>query len=314
MAETRDRQTGKAGVDYVSNSSLSTFRGCSHRFNLHYNKNIRAIKTGISLYFGSMLHDALHVHYSAGMSVEETKTYFESAFRGGLKTTPILWAGDGKVKILKNGTVSKARNDFGDADSAIDYGKRCLDAYFNAYPDGSLEVLASEVKFEFPLTIPGVNWNHQTDSVEDDETIIVMGYIDKIVRLDGKIYVLDYKTAAQREDEEYLQVENQVSTYYLGAKVLGYDIDGALFDYIYKTKDPEVARYYTSRTPEQIEDWMEQARNTVRAMRQGIVYKNISKMGCKNCDLRQYCWKGEQLGDTYFIKESKETKEVEDEI
>lgn len=301
MENTRTKSNGECGVDYVSNSSLSTFRGCSHRFDLHYHRNIRPIKTNISLYFGSMLHEAMHTRHSSKLNDEQTKTFFESAFRGGLKATPVMWAGDGKPKMLKNGTYSKARNDFGDAESAIAYGLKCLDAYFQSELEDGVEVWASEVKFEFPLDIDG-------------QAITVIGYIDKIVRINGKVYVLDYKTAAQKEDEEYLQVENQVSTYYLGAKALGFTIDGALFDYIYKTKDPEVVRYYVTRTPEQIEDWKTQAVNTVRAMRTGVTYKNISKMGCKNCDLRKFCWNDEDMSDLYFVKEDDKIETVEDTV
>lgn len=239
-----------------------------------YRERIKPKYESVTLFFGKALHAAFDYHYQ-NYDLDMTVEFFDSYFDGALKETEVMWQQNG---------ARKDGGDFCDPETAKEYGKRCLRDYFEIYPN-NFKVLESERDFEFELA--GLRYT---------------GIIDKIIEMDGKIYVLDYKTAAQRIDEDFLSFDPQISGYYLGAKALGYDIDGAIYDYIYKLKMPKFERYFVTRTEEQLKDFQENAKEALIALQSGAKYQNISR-DCKSCFYQKYCFNNKQLGDLYIQEE-----------
>jgi hypothetical protein len=291
----------QAGESYISNNSASTFRDCCFKFDATYRQKIKPIHKSVTLYFGEAIHATLDYAYTQAFDEDLCKDYFEAHFMGNLNEQPIMWAGDGKVKILKNGTESKARNDFGNAESACEYGKKMIERYIDRWRDDymGMKVLASEVEFNFNL-----------DLKENSENISYNGIIDKIVEIDGKQYVLDHKTAAQAMSQDLMQVENQISGYIIGARELGFNPVGAIFDVLYKKKEPEFEMIYVTRSEEQLKDFLDNTKETVKAIRAGYKFQNIGR-SCKMCHLHKYCFAGKQLGELYI--QASDIKESEDE-
>jgi CRISPR/Cas system-associated exonuclease Cas4 (RecB family) len=267
-----DRSKLVAGRDYISNNSISTYKKCPYKYNLEYIKKIKPIKKSITLYFGVVLHQTLDYHFSNPSTADETVEYFNSAFDGGLSEQPILWQVNGS---------RKDGGDFQDPESVKKYAEKAIRGYLEAYPE-RLEVLESESDFVYKLG--GIDYT---------------GIIDKIVKMGDKIYVLDHKTAAQKVDEDYLQIDPQISGYYLGAEALGYKVDGAIYDYIYKHKTPTFQRYFVERTPKQLESFIKNTKQAMKSLREGTIYQNISRE-CKTCNYWSYCKTGGELGDNYY--------------
>jgi hypothetical protein len=267
-----------AGETYISNNSASIFRSCPFRFDLEYRQKIVPKKENISFYFGKCIHQALDYYFSEAKDLDMALEYFDSVFMGSLNEREILWSGDPR---------RKDGGDFRDAQSTLDYVKRMLEAYINYWFDVNmgLDVLASEVDFEYEIDCDG-------------SKILYTGIIDKIVSIDGKTYILDHKTYAQSVDRELLNVENQISGYYLGAKSLGYDVSGAIFDILYKKKEPVFERIYVDRTDQEIVDFMQDTKDTIHAIKAGYKFRNLG-YNCKNCKYKQYCFNGKCLGDNY---------------
>lgn len=96
-----------------------------------------------------------------------------------------------------------------------------------------LEVFAVESEFRGPLLNP--------ETMAASRTWELAGKIDGIVRApDGRLLVMEHKTAGEEIDDAAspywlkLQMDHQVSIYFLGAEVLGYRVEGCLYDVLKK--------------------------------------------------------------------------------
>lgn len=96
-----------------------------------------------------------------------------------------------------------------------------------------MEVLAVEAEFQAPLINPVTNAASRTWRKG--------GKLDAVARILGRTYVVEHKTSGEDigEGSAYwrrLTMDPQVSNYHVGARVLGFDVDGCLYDVIRKPK------------------------------------------------------------------------------
>lgn len=111
---------------------------------------------------------------------------------------------------------------------------RLLAGYFWRWQVGEADpdidsIVASEVAFDFPIRNPETN--------ATTRTYRFAGKIDGIARLrDGRLAVVEHKTA-KSPDENYwarLQIDQQISGYYIAAHELGHLVQTVLYDVIKK--------------------------------------------------------------------------------
>lgn len=112
-----------------------------------------------------------------------------------------------------------------------------------------LEVFAVESEFRGPLLNP--------ETMAASRTWEQAGKIDGVIRApDGRLLVMEHKTASEEIDDAAspywlkLQMDHQVSIYFLGAEVLGYRVEGCLYDVLrkpglrpFKATAPELRKY-----------------------------------------------------------------------
>ena len=287
------------GINYISNNSASTFRSCPRKFNLEYREKLRSVYDNVSLYFGVAIHETLHYYFKECQDIDMAVEYFGSIFDGKINDKQIMWTTN---KIRKDG------GDFKDAETCREYGEKMIRAYLEYWLDENMgmKVLESEIEFEFELPV-GIAFSKNIVRAEDGylsngvkvKTIKYTGIIDKIVEIDGKIYVMDHKTLSQRYSTDFVNNDMAMTGYILGAESLGYKADGIIYDYLMKLKEPKFERVYTNRTPEQIAEFKEDTIDTVKAIQSGLKYKNISK-DCSFCRFKKYCSKDEQASEIYY--------------
>jgi len=127
-----------------------------------------------------------------------------------------------------------------------------MQGYDARWADEELDVLAVERQFAAPLINPATG--------AASRTYEVAGKVDALVRLrsDGRVYIVEHKTTSEdiglgSQYWERLQLDSQVSIYFAGARSLGYDPAGCLYDVISKPRQaplratPEESRKYTKR-------------------------------------------------------------------
>lgn len=136
---------------------------------------------------------------------------------------------------------ARFRGSFEDA-VAVVHGAAELDAYDRAralaslagyearWGDAQLDVLAVECEFEAPLINP--------DSLAASKTFRVAGKIDAIVRdAEGRQWIVEHKTSSDDIEPgspywQRLRLDAQISIYLDGARTLGFEPAGCLYDVI----------------------------------------------------------------------------------
>ncbi len=179
-------------------------------------------------------------------------------------------------------------------------------------------------RFELPWSVNTVSSIHNTidmalDSAGPDITMINMtqpyllcGHLDRIVELNGAIMVMDRKTTTMTLGDYYFnqfEPHNQMTLYTLAGKVvLGSPVKGVIIDAAQiKIRDPNVfIRGFTYRTPDQIEEWLEDLRLTLSVAESYATanYWPQNDTACDKfggCQFRGVCSKSPQVREM-FIK------------
>ena len=136
---------------------------------------------------------------------------------------------------------------------------RCVIWHLDKFADDQAEtyVLASgkpavELSFRFEL-----DWAPNKSS----HPYVLCGHLDRVVRLNGELYVMDYKTTTYDPSPWYFQryePDNQMTLYSLAAKVvLDSPVRGVIVDAVKVQDSPVFGRGFTLRDPEQLEEWLD---------------------------------------------------------
>ena len=194
-------------IQLLTNSRRNSFGTCHRKHYFEYELGRRPITDAESLRFGSLAHAGLEL-------------WFLSLWRGA-----DVALSEAMAAIEANAPKEKADS------YAIATARAMLECYSERWGGDDVEVLAVEQHFEIPLVNPDTNGQSRTFRLS--------GKIDAIVRVSGKVLILEHKTCSEDigPDSRYwtkLAIDGQVSGYYMGAKALGYDVAGCLYDVLRK--------------------------------------------------------------------------------
>lgn len=236
-------------LQLLTNSRRNSFGSCHRKHYYEYELCVRPISDADSLRFGSLVHYGL-------------EAWFLNIWQGAE-----LALREAQAAILAHTAKEKA-DAFSQATALV-----MLEAYSNRWQSSGFEVLAVEQHFEIPLVNPDTNGVSRT--------FRLAGKIDAIVKLpDGRVVIVEHKTSGEDigPDARYwtkLAIDGQVSGYYMGAKALGYEVEGCVYDVLRKPTirpykaTPVEARKYTKEgklyanqreNDETVEEWTERLR------------------------------------------------------
>lgn len=192
-------------------SEMKCYHGCPRHHHLRYGLGYRPVGEASPLRFGKAMHTGLEAWLQSG---EHLGAAIEAVRPRGGDYDPFEL-----VKI-----------------------EELLMGYHARWAGSGYEVLAVEQEFRTPLLNPETGYPSQTFELG--------GKIDGIVRDSfGRVWIIEHKTTSEdvSTGSKYwlrLQIDSQVSTYMVGARALGYDVVGVLYDVIHK---PTIRPY--SATP-----------------------------------------------------------------
>jgi hypothetical protein len=197
---------------------LKTYRRCAREHHYEYELGFRPIAETDPIRFGRLMHMALRAWWSSGR-LDAALAVLDAA---SAETDPF--------------DLAKAR--------------ALVAAYHARWSEEPLDVVAVDAEFRAPVEDP------ETDA--RSRTWILGGRIDVIVRdrRDGLVRVVAIRTTSEDIDagsdyRKRLRLDAQVGVYFIGAKALGHDVVGCLFDLIRKPglrplkATPLEARRYT---------------------------------------------------------------------
>ena len=185
----------------LTESRQKCARRCQREHHLSYDLGIRPVTDEEALRLGGMVHAGLEVRWLGGDLVAALNAMKP------LAATPFEYA---KAYAMLAGYVTRWEQDF--------------ELY---------DVLAVERRFEAPLVNPATGYPSKTWQLG--------GKLDAVVRekTTGRVLLVEHKTASADlgPGSDYfkrLRIDGQISTYYAGARVMGFDVCGALYDVLRK--------------------------------------------------------------------------------
>jgi CRISPR/Cas system-associated exonuclease Cas4 (RecB family) len=250
---------------HVSVSSIKTFLACpmkhAHRYRLGTEPSHRAV----ALVLGSTVHEALAAFYEHLRSGKGDPPHdlllsvFSDAWRREVAAQP---------PVLSD-----------DLDAERDAGLALLEA-FHARAVRPDRVLGVELPFAIPITGP--------KNGEEKEALLV-GAIDAIVEKDGRIIVIENKTAKRRWAEEQLRFDIQLSVYKSALRRLGLASDpGLQLHFLLKQKKPVFEVEEVTRTAAQEAEALLVVDQVLKAVEAGIAFPVRGWM-CQDCEYSHRC-------------------------
>jgi putative RecB family exonuclease len=255
---------------HVSFSQIDLYLRCPMKYKFTYVDRVEPEFVPAALAFGSGIHGAVAfllrgVQEGKAPRLDEVQGYFES-----------YWALETQHRPVR----------FGEKDtkeSLLDLARRMLEV-FHAKREPGAEVVAVEQPFDVPLI------DLDTGEILDRALI---GTLDLVERdAEGRIVVVDLKTAARKYDNLQVDASLQLSVYSYATSMngLGDQEDLRLrFDVLTKTKQPELYRYWTQRDRAASVRLFRLVGEVVYAIEAGVFHPNPGWQ-CRDCQFRSSCW------------------------
>ncbi len=191
-------------IQLMTTSRLKVARSCQRQHDMMFRQGYRPTETAGPRRFGSLFHAGLEALWHAWL-VGETWTDRDGAAALAGEADPFERA---KAEELLRG-------------------------YALRWADEPYDVLAVEQEFSVPMINPATG--------APSRTWRLAGKIDAIIRdrRDGRVFIVEHKTSSEQitPGSEYwkrLRMDGQVSIYYAGARALGHDVAGCLYDVVGK--------------------------------------------------------------------------------
>jgi len=257
------------GRDYVSWSSLSTFRTCPLKYKFRYIDGLPEESVSSALIFGTGIHTAIEQHFQAILS------------------------GDPKPDL--DALLFAYRSAWLPHDpDAIQFG--------SSETRASLDALASKMLTVF-LASPAASVKGRVLGVEEEiRGMLVEGVPDLFGRIDlltedsDSLIITDIKTSRGKWSPE--QVEDSSEQLLLYSRLASEISPGkkivTRFLVLTKTKEPVLEEHVAEVKPEKFARTLAGAQRVWQAMQMGIFYPAPSVVGCAGCGYRSACrgWAG----------------------
>lgn len=121
-----------------------------------------------------------------------------------------------------------------------------------------------------------------------------VGIIDLVADFDGKRTVIDFKTSASHVEAHEAQLSDQLTAYQLAEP----EATQAAFCVLVKTKEPKIEWHVTTRSAEQVRDYLAKVGLVAREIQGARFYKRPGKW-CSWCEFLPVC-----LGDAAQIEKT----------
>ena len=202
-------------VHLLTSSRLRLWQSCARAHHYRYEVGLAAIgQSPAALAFGTAVHAGLESWWLSMQAGDSDR-----ALAGALEAA--------------ESSITSARD--GEADpydlARLTAALCAYDARWHQWACG-VDVIGVEMAFSYPLTHPITG--------ESAETWRVAGKIDALLRLaDGRVAILEHKTrtgdaGAGSDYRRRLTLDPQISTYFDGARALGWDADLCIYDVLVK--------------------------------------------------------------------------------
>lgn len=212
--------------ELFTNSRVKTFKLCARLHHYEYELGFRPVVDAEELAFGTLIHLALEAWWKAKQQGLPVDVWLVRAFE-----------------------ALRKKKDVDDFD--LVRADVMIAGYHTRWSGEELEVISVEARFETDLVNP--------ETGRASRTWRLAGKLDVLVRRpDGTVWIVEHKTSSSALEAgspywQQLQMDSQVSCYFLGAKSLGHPPAGCIYDVLAKPAQrplkatPLESRKYTAK-------------------------------------------------------------------
>lgn len=252
---------------HVSVSQVKAWLMCPRKYAHSYVWGTEPADRPVALAFGTAVHRALESFYEhlqahgTRPTMDEVQTAFVDRWAVEVRDPlPLLFDEDQT------------------ADQARDLGVAVMGAFYRDgfQPD---EVIAVEQPFAVELFDP--------DTAEVCDLPLV-GAIDLVARHQGRVWLVEHKTAARRFTPDRIAYDFQPTSYLLAARNLGLPNPSAAFQLLLKTRKPACETVPLTRVPKDEDEFVDTAFQVLKAIEAGSFPRNRG-WGCADCAFRKAC-------------------------
>lgn len=237
------------------NSMLSTFQRCPRKAFYHYYLNRAPDGINYPIQFGLGYHkyreilERIYIQKVVNGSEELTQNsaeaWHEIAFATALKvhdfTDPPL----------------DHRKSYLDTERLRESCDLALERWMREKAQGKIHVLFTEQPVAVPLP-----------DIDEEYT----GKMDQIVEWNGELWVRDFKTTSRmgKNYSDQFDPNNQMTGYvWMAEQLSGRRVKGVMIEVVYNTKrnGPEFHPFLSTRSPQAIEDWLEEVQYEIETAR-----------------------------------------------
>lgn len=210
----------------LTNSEVACYQTCPRAYQHRYVDLRRPVEKRDALAFGTLIHEALEAWLLAPAA----------------ERVDAALAAIGAADAIDPFALAKAR--------------AMIVGYHARWADERIEVIGAEIEFRAPLVEPY--------TMHESGVAAVGGKMDALVRIPSGphegLWVMEHKTSSEdiRHGAPYwrrLAIDSQVSTYIMGARAMGHDVRGVLYDVLGKVGLRPLGVTKARTTPESPADY-----------------------------------------------------------
>ena len=295
----------------LDSTSISAFKRCPRYYQYVILEGWQSRTESIHLRFGIEVHAAMQAYDISRANGVKHEDAIHDVVRSVLVSTSD-WVVD------RNSKVGRYKNRVTLVLLVVDY----LDAY--GLNDPATTVIkadgtpAVELSFRFEL-----DWGPASEEDKPNaQPYLLCGHLDRVVEFNSARMVMDYKSTTSNLSEYYFdryEPDTQMTLYTLaGGIILDSPIKGVIINgmRILLEQPNEFQRGFTYRTPDQLEEWLDDLRITTQMM-EAYAEANYWPMNDTACDkyggcpFRSICSKSPQVRNNFLKADFVQLPEAE---
>jgi CRISPR/Cas system-associated exonuclease Cas4 (RecB family) len=241
---------------HLSYSRINRYLTCPEQYRLYYVERLRPRIESAGLVFGALVHIALADLFRKG--TDPVATFLHEW--QNLKEVPLDYGRKESWETLK------------------DKGEKLLQRFVKEEAPKIQKVFGVEKKFELAMT-------------SLDQPFI--GIVDLLSEVDGRMTIVDFKTANAGYEEHTVALSDQLTAYFLGEP----EAKRVALCVLVKTKEPRIEWHFAKRNSDHLKEYLAKVRLVSEDIARGKFYKRAGKW-CSYCDFLPVC-----LGDKKKVQE-----------
>ncbi len=232
---------------HFSNSQLQKYLNCPQQYRLYYLENFRPRVVSASLVFGSVMHLALAGHFRHG---HDPAAIFEREWQA-LREIELRYSRKETWEFLHSTGIA------------------LLEMFRREHAQKITHVVAVEAPFGLTLT---------------NLHLPFVGIIDLVGEMEGKLTLIDWKTAGSDFEEYEIELLDQLTAYQLARP----EVEQAAVCVFLKQKKPRIVWHLTRREPPHVMEYLHKAEAVADQIARGVFYKRFGRW-CRQCEFLPLC-------------------------